>query len=148
MHTRKSVTNSKFVFTKPSETVSCLLCCSQLMSGFFACFLVRDLCRSGCRHNYPHPHHAPPLCFCFYPRFSLFNTSVSYLKSSARLKLVSVPFSSLLLYIGRLERVSIVQSRFIWLNGSMTLIRAEIERYNIVAFSKVSTKSLASGAGS
>ena len=26
--------------------------------GFFACFLVRDLCRSGCRHNY-HPRPAP-----------------------------------------------------------------------------------------
>ena len=28
-------------------------------------------------------------------------------------------------------------SRFIWLNESMTLIRAETERYDIVGFSKV-----------
>ena len=38
--------------------------------------------------------------------------------------------------------------RFIWLNGSITLIRAETERYDIVRFSKVTTKSLASGTGS
>ena len=34
------------------------------------------------------------------------------------------------------------------LNGSITLIRAETERYDIVRFSKVTTKSLASGTGS
>ena len=38
-------------------------------------------------------------------------------------------------------------SRFIWLNGSITLILAETERYDIVRFSKVNTKSLASGTG-
>ena len=37
---------------------------------------------------------------------------------------------------------------FIRLNGSITLIRAETERYDIVRFSKVTTKSLASGTGS
>ena len=35
-----------------------------------------------------------------------------------------------------------------WLNGSIILIRAETERYDIVRFSKVTTKSLASGTGS
>ena len=35
----------------------------------------------------------------------------------------------------------------IWLNGSITLIRAETGRYDIVRFSKVTTKSLASGTG-
>ena len=39
-------------------------------------------------------------------------------------------------------------SRIIWLNGSITLIRAETERYGIVHLSKVTTKSLASGTGS
>ena len=39
------------------------------------------------------------------------------------------------------------KSRFIWLNGSITLIRAETERYDIVLFSKVTTKSLASVLG-
>ena len=49
----------------------------------------------------------------------------------------------------RLISCSIVSySRFIWLNGSITLIRAETERYDIVRFSKVTTKSLASGTGS
>ena len=38
--------------------------------------------------------------------------------------------------------------RFIWLNGSIILIRAETERCEIVRFSKVTTKSLASGTGS
>ena len=39
-------------------------------------------------------------------------------------------------------------SRFIWLNRSITLIRAKTDRYDIVRFSKVTTKSLASGIGS
>ena len=39
-------------------------------------------------------------------------------------------------------------SRFIWLNGSMTLIRAETERYDIVGFPKVTTKPLPSGTSS
>ena len=42
----------------------------------------------------------------------------------------------------------VLYSRFIWLNGSITLIRAETERYDIVRFSKVTTKSLALGTGS
>ena len=42
----------------------------------------------------------------------------------------------------------VLYSRFIWLNGSITLIRAETERYDIVRFSKVTAKSLASGTGS
>ena len=42
----------------------------------------------------------------------------------------------------------VLYSLFIWLNGSITLIRAETERYDIVHFSKVTTKSLASGIGS
>ena len=31
--------------------IACLLCC-LLMSFFFGCFVVRVLCRSGCRQNY------------------------------------------------------------------------------------------------
>ena len=42
----------------------------------------------------------------------------------------------------------VLYSRFIWLNESMTLIRAETERYDIVGFSKVTTRSLAWGSGS
>ena len=38
----------------------------------------------------------------------------------------------------------VLYSRFFWLKGSVTLIRAETERYDIVRFSKVTTKSLAS----
>ena len=78
-----------------------------------------------------------------------------------------MPFSSLVLDIGHLEKSFpesigtklllfaestssnvVLYSRFIWLNGSITLIRAETERYDIVRFSKVTTKSLASGTGS
>ena len=41
----------------------------------------------------------------------------------------------------------LLYSRFIWVNGSITLIRAETDRYDIVRFSKVTTKSLAPGTG-
>ena len=39
--------------------------------------------------------------------------------------------------------ISYSYSCFTWLNGSITLIQAETERYDIVHFSKVTTKSLA-----
>ena len=42
----------------------------------------------------------------------------------------------------------VLYSLFIWLNGSITLIRAETERYDIGRFSKVTAKSLASRTGS
>ena len=52
-----------------------------------------------------------------------------------------------------LHRPRIIFSfHFLWLNGSadgsITLIRVETERYDIVRLSKVTTKSLASGEGS
>ena len=47
----------------------------------------------------------------------------------------------------RARGIIVKYSRFIWLNGSVTLIRAETERYDIVRFSKVTTKPLASGTG-
>ena len=74
--------------------IASLLCC-LLMSFYFTCFAVRGLFRSGCRQNY---YLTPPLplsLYFFVPAHnSLFNTSDSI---SARLKLVSVPFSCLLL---------------------------------------------------
>ena len=42
----------------------------------------------------------------------------------------------------------VLHSRLMWLNGSITLIRAETERYDVVRFSKATTKSLTSGTGS
>ena len=42
----------------------------------------------------------------------------------------------------------VLYSRFIWLNGTITLIRTETERYDIVRFSKVTTKFLGSETGS
>ena len=77
--------------------VFCLFVCL-----FFACFVVRDLCRSGCRQNYylTTPH--PLLIFSLPTILSL--TQVTVIEISARLKLVSVPFSSLLLDIGHLEK--------------------------------------------
>ena len=42
----------------------------------------------------------------------------------------------------------VLYSRFIWRNGSIILIPAETERYDTARFSKVTTKSLASGTGS
>ena len=51
-------------------------------------------------------------------------------------------------YLTRAHGIIVIYSRFTWLNGSMSLIRAETERSDIVGFSKVTTKSLASGTGS
>ena len=82
-----------------------LLCCSRLMSIFFAflaCFLVRNLFSSECRNNYiPPAQPAPSHPYVFVPTHnSFFNTSDTELfQISARLKLVSLPFSSLLLHI-------------------------------------------------
>ena len=78
---------------------------------FFASFVVRGFCRSGCRQNY---HLTPPppspllpslpiIFFCPYPQFSLWYMWQLF-EISARLKLVSVPFSSLLLDIGHLQK--------------------------------------------
>ena len=152
---------------------------------FFACFVVRDLCRSGCRQNFanfyltPPPPLPPPSPFPFgyflrpYPQFSV--TSDSYLKSvrawswfgaveqftfrccspwetfprehhvklwdgTKLTRFAESASSSIVLYM---------YSRFILLNGSNTLIRAETwDRYDIIPFSKVTTKSLASATGS
>ena len=75
---------------------------SLLMSFFFlACLVVRDLCTSGCRQNY---YLTPPSIF-FPTHNSFFNTSDSYqFEIRGRLRLVSVMFSSLVLYIGHLEK--------------------------------------------
>ena len=60
--------------------IACLLCC-LLMSFVFACFVVRDLCRSGCGQNY-FLTRPPSIFFLFVPTHnSLFDTSDSYLKS-------------------------------------------------------------------
>ena len=66
--------------------IACLLCCLRVSFFLYsACFVDRDLCRSGCRQNYyltsPPPPPPPPLLF-FSTHNSLFiNTSDSYLKS-------------------------------------------------------------------
>ena len=62
-----------------SWLIACLHCC-LLMSFVFACFVVTDLCRSGCIQNYylppPHRPSLPPSLFFFVPTLnSLFNTS-------------------------------------------------------------------------
>ena len=40
------------MFTALLAYVVCLLFCSFVSLFFFACFVVRDLCRSGCKQNY------------------------------------------------------------------------------------------------
>ena len=91
------------IFPNFSCLIACLLCC-LLMSFFFffACFMVRDLCRRGCRQNY-YLTLPPYFFFCPYPQFSL-KHKWQLFEISARLKLVSVPFSSLVLDIGHLEK--------------------------------------------
>ena len=91
------------------------VCCSRLMSVFFTCFLDRDLCRGGWRHNWSTPPppfsnpslSSPPRPYVFVAAHnSLFNTSDSYISEiRARLKVLSALFSSLILAdIGDLEK--------------------------------------------
>ena len=103
--------NLQFVMTHASHV------CSQhvvvcLCLFFFACFVVRYLCRSGCRQNYYLTPSLPRLpIYLFF--FLLLPTILSLTqKISARLKLVSVPFSSLLLDIG--QQLSFFYSRYFW----------------------------------
>ena len=56
--------------------------------------------------------------------------------------------SKLLQFVESASSNIVLYSPFIWLNGSVTLTRAETARYDIVRFSKLTTKSLASGTGS
>ena len=86
--------------------IACLLCCLLMSFVFLACLVVRDLCRSGCRQNYHLlPPTSPPRTHFFPTHNSFFNTSDSYqFEISGRLRLVSVLFSSLVLYIGHLEK--------------------------------------------
>ena len=141
--------------------------------------MVRGFCRSGCRQNYhltPPPFPSPSLppynFFCPYPQFSLWYMWQLF-EISARLKLVSVPFSSLLLDIGHLQKrfpgehhesSEMGQSYYVsqslhrpisyyilvsfgYTDQSSWSGLAETERYDIVPFSMVTTKSLASGTG-
>ena len=97
------------------------------------------------------PFSLPRRCFPVATQNHLCLTQVTYIYlKSVRVKLVSVPFSSLYFVIGNLEKSFprmhhviprfaesassniVLYSRFIRLNGSITLIRAETERYDIV----------------
>ena len=80
----------------------CLLCC-LLMTYFFWLFLWLGICVEV---DVDRITILPPTPLIFFPtQNSFFNTSDSYqFEISGRLKLVSVPFSSLVLYIGHLEK--------------------------------------------
>ena len=47
--------------------IACLLCCLLVSFLFFACFVIRGLCRSGCRQNYCLTPLPPFLLFFFCP---------------------------------------------------------------------------------
>ena len=69
------------------------------MSFFFLRFVVRALCRCGCRQNFANfylPRSLPPSVFFFHPNHnSLFKTSD---------QLASVPFSGLRFVNGHLDK--------------------------------------------
>ena len=70
--------------------------------------------------------------------FALFGYEIGYSQLGPRWLLT-------ISYPTRAHGIIVKHCRFIWLKGSMTLIRAETERYDIVGFSKVTSKSLTSG---
>ena len=96
------------LFLSTSPFLACLLCC-LLMSLFFGCFVVRDLCKFTFFPSRPHSS-LPRGCFFLSTQNSLSNTSVWLLfeiSAYLNLKLVSVPFSSfysLYFVIGHLEK--------------------------------------------
>ena len=88
--------------------IACLLSCS-LMWFFFVHFVVWALCRCGCRQNFASFYLlaplSPSLCFFFFILPTILSlTQVTFNEISARLKLASVPFSSLHFVIGHLEK--------------------------------------------
>ena len=69
----------------------------------FGCFVVRDLCSSGCRGNFANYRSLQPL-LPLPPANFICLTRRQLFEISARLKLLSVPFSSLYFVIGHLEK--------------------------------------------
>ena len=86
-----------------------------LLLLFVVRFVVKDLCRRGFKNNFanfylpapptpPPPLHSFPLLF-FVRSYPQFSRQHKFFEISARLKLVSVPFSSLhFVYIDHLEK--------------------------------------------
>ena len=147
-------------------------------------FQLHALCRCGCRQNFANFYHPPSpfpftpfLCFFFfffssYPQFSL-QHKWQLFKIRARLKLAWLPFSSLLVTLVTLRKVS---QRATWKalrwDNVITIRRVWTVQYRIILvtfgwkdqspcsglrqkgtiiiarFSKVTTKPLAAGAGS
>ena len=56
------------IFPNFPSIIARLLCCLIMPFFFFACFVVRDLCKSGCRQNY-YLTPLPPNIFFPYPQF-------------------------------------------------------------------------------
>ena len=111
--------------------VYCVACLCRFFF-FFACFVVRDWCRSGCRQNY---YLTPPSLFFFPTHNSFFNSSdSSQFEISGSLKLVSVPFSSLVLYIRvTLRKVSRrVSCKALTWDKGITIPRVCIVQYRII----------------
>ena len=92
------------IFLNFACLIAFLLCC-LLMSFVFACFVVRDLCRSGCGENY---YLAPPLYFFLsLPTIlSLIRVTVIWNQCAPKAGFGAVPLimSSLLLDTGHLEK--------------------------------------------
>ena len=71
------------MFTVLIAYVALFVCVCVCVCVCVACFVVRDLCRSGCRQNYYLTPSTPSAPYFFFPTHnSFFNTSDSYLKSA------------------------------------------------------------------
>ena len=152
--------------------IACLLCC-LLMSYFWGVVLWLGICvEAECRQNYYLPPPLSlPLSIFRYPQFfhkwqlSVWNQGALKAGFGAVKQFSFIYWSpsekfsgehhvklwdetKLLRFTESASSNIVLYSRFIWLIGSITLIRAETERHDIVCFSKVTTKSLASGTGS
>ena len=95
------------IFLNVPWLIACLLCCLLMSFFFFVCFfawfVIKVLCRSGCTQNYYLTFPPPPLLHYFSSLPTIICLRQLF-EISARLKRVSVPFSSLVLYIGHPEK--------------------------------------------
>ena len=117
-----------------SNSLTYVYCFACLCVFFFACFLVRDLCRSRCRQNY-YLTPPPPLPSWFFSPVHncFFNTSDSYLKSERASRWFRCRLAVLFYILDTLRKVSRrVSCKALRWDKVITIRRVSIVQYRII----------------